>query len=263
MQGFSCRRPVARVQERISLSASRTTFLAPFEVSSIRLMEHWRIEFRPTQLGSHRFSALAVPFRWMLSSELADHKDRRGICPVPAWVGSEREPVLCDAKGKEHKTSLGPASRRTSSMLSTRSSASPFQIIYMLLFTPSAPLEDLIVGSGRGESDTGRPISMAGEIADTAYFGRVDRAQSARQTLRTASVLPYENFLKLGARSLVRLADCVAFAPNEFFRTVLLRVRAARPRWSHRVVARLRTGTPNMQSFTGSVGRCLTGSIEK
>ncbi|WP_146140912.1 hypothetical protein [Haliangium sp. UPWRP_2] len=64
--------------------AERGTFLAPFEIVTTKNHPYvsWSTahrEFRPTQLRQPPFSAFAVPFRWMLSSELADRKDRRGI----------------------------------------------------------------------------------------------------------------------------------------------------------------------------------------
>ena len=213
--------------------AERGTFLAPFEIVTTKDHPYvsWSTahrEFRPTQLRQPPFSAFAVPFRWMLSSELADRKDRRGIAGrfQLGW-DPEREPVLCDAKGKEHKTNWVQHRENQLVLLDTFFGAIQPKSSLCFFYAKRTPLSEdsrrVIVGVGR--------VVRVGHSVEYQYQDGPEKSpirsvlweRSIEHSIRPPDfedgfVLPYGELFEVGERDpSVRLADCVAFAPNEFF----------------------------------------------
>jgi hypothetical protein len=213
--------------------AERGTFLAPFEIVTTKGHPYvsWSTlhrDFRPTQLRQPAFSAFAVPFRWMLRKEIADRKDRRGFASryQIGW-DAEREPVLVDNKGKEHKTSWAQHRDNQLVLLDTFFSAIQPKSSLCFFYAKRTPLSDetrrVIVGVAR--------VLRVGTSVEYRYVNGPEKSptrsvlweRSIEHSIRPPEfedgfILPYSALLAVADREpSVRLGECVAFAPDEFF----------------------------------------------
>lgn len=224
---------VIEEKQHPACAGERGTFLAPFEISATK--EHpytkWSTlhrDFRPTTLLQPAFSAWAVPFRWMLRKQIEDTKEGKGIANrLRIGWDPEREPELTDKEGKVVPTAWAQQRDNQLVLLDTFFSAVEAKASLCFFYAKRTPLSEeprrVIIGVGR--------VHRVGDAVEYKYSSGPGKSptrsvlweRSIEHSIRSPEfedgfVMPYAELLGAAdADPAIRLDECVAFAPDEFF----------------------------------------------